>query len=430
VEEDPYVPPTPLGVSAEWLRENAKPLSSLDSDDYADLQFLKEVIGESRIVQLGESGHGVAEFNRAKVRLIKFLHQEMGFEVVAFESSLFECFLADRNAESLSSVDLMKECLYPVWHTWEVVPLFDYIKETRTGNRPLILAGFDMQPSNLDRYENRPSFLTDIVKQLDPDLASELKGWEHTLLAAVRTSNMWRLSEVADDLMPQYRELLDWFNAHDDDLLDLFPSDPAIPLMARQLVRTTLNLLEHGKGRGTPGLSCFGEVRDHGMAVNLSYLVRKAYRGKKTIVWAHNYHIRHDNDNVRGWSPRWGVSKYNAGCRNMGEELFERHRGQDGLYTVGLYMRDGVAAWNDRGLYAIASPEPNTLESYLAEPGDPYLFLDLLAVDLSTAPEWVKSGVPARSWGQQYLYMILREQYDGILFIRSVNPPNYVPLGY
>ena len=48
-------------------------------------------------MQLGESGHGVAEFNHAKVRLIKFLHQQMGFDVIAFESGLFECFNADRH---------------------------------------------------------------------------------------------------------------------------------------------------------------------------------------------------------------------------------------------------------------------------------------------------------------------------------------------
>ena len=35
------------------------------------------------------------EFNHAKVRLIKFLHQQMGFDVIAFESGLFECFNAD-----------------------------------------------------------------------------------------------------------------------------------------------------------------------------------------------------------------------------------------------------------------------------------------------------------------------------------------------
>ena len=50
-------------------------VESPEGDTFPDLGFLREVIGNRRIVQLGESGHGVAEFNEAKVRLIKFLHQ-------------------------------------------------------------------------------------------------------------------------------------------------------------------------------------------------------------------------------------------------------------------------------------------------------------------------------------------------------------------
>lgn len=105
-----------------WLELNARSLSSLDSEDFSDLQFLKAVIGDARLVQLGESGHGVAEFDRVKVRLIKFLHQEMGFDVIAFESSIYECFQADRGADTLSAEKLMTTCIYPVWHTREVVP--------------------------------------------------------------------------------------------------------------------------------------------------------------------------------------------------------------------------------------------------------------------------------------------------------------------
>ena len=54
-------------------------------------------------MQLGESGHGVREFNLAKVRLIRFLHEEMGFDVLAFESGLFECWQAERMHSSNAS---------------------------------------------------------------------------------------------------------------------------------------------------------------------------------------------------------------------------------------------------------------------------------------------------------------------------------------
>jgi len=50
-----------------------------------------KAIGNSRIVVLGEESHGDGATFLAKVRLIKFLHQKMGFDVLAWEAGLFNC---------------------------------------------------------------------------------------------------------------------------------------------------------------------------------------------------------------------------------------------------------------------------------------------------------------------------------------------------
>src|SRR5438094_7386646 len=71
-----------------WTRSNHFAIASVVStagDDFADLQFLENVVGDRRLVQLGESGHGVAQFDSAKVRLVEFFHERMGFDVMAFE---------------------------------------------------------------------------------------------------------------------------------------------------------------------------------------------------------------------------------------------------------------------------------------------------------------------------------------------------------
>src|SRR5580765_1320307 len=110
-----------------WTRANHFPIASIVStpqDDFADLRFFKDVIGERRLVQLGESGHGVGQFDSAKVRLIKFFHEQMGFDVIAFESSIFECFAA--NANATSSVDMLQRSIFTVWveHHDELVEAF------------------------------------------------------------------------------------------------------------------------------------------------------------------------------------------------------------------------------------------------------------------------------------------------------------------
>src|SRR5688572_1849727 len=124
-----------LGLHAQdsgwitWLREHHHPLrppAAAATDDFADLQFLKAVLDARRIVQIGESHHSVAEYGAIKTRLIKFLHQEMGFDVLAFESSIYECFAAD--LRQLSPTDALFATIFGVWAFEEVLPLFEYLK--------------------------------------------------------------------------------------------------------------------------------------------------------------------------------------------------------------------------------------------------------------------------------------------------------------
>jgi erythromycin esterase-like protein len=84
------------GVSAEveanervaWLKAHAAELRTIDpdDDDYSDLEPFREAVNKSRIVMLGEQSHGDGATFRAKIRLIRFLHERCGFDILAFES--------------------------------------------------------------------------------------------------------------------------------------------------------------------------------------------------------------------------------------------------------------------------------------------------------------------------------------------------------
>ena len=52
----PPVPSDPV----EWLASQAIPVASVDpaNRDFSDLQALRDVIGDSRVVMLGEQSHG------------------------------------------------------------------------------------------------------------------------------------------------------------------------------------------------------------------------------------------------------------------------------------------------------------------------------------------------------------------------------------
>jgi erythromycin esterase-like protein len=136
-------------------------ISPLD-EDFSDLQFLKEVFKDKRIILLGEQSHGEGATFEAKVRLIKFLHKEMGFDMLSFESGLYENYKTYAKIEDTNYTESpLKESIYQMWSdTKEFEPLLKYIHETKRSNNPLLVTGFDCQEELFFQNE----FLADLKK--------------------------------------------------------------------------------------------------------------------------------------------------------------------------------------------------------------------------------------------------------------------------
>lgn len=75
----------------QYVHEHAFPIASInhDSTNYADLEVIGRAIGNARVVMLGEQDHGNAATFQAKTRIIKYLHEQKGFDVLAFEGDFF-----------------------------------------------------------------------------------------------------------------------------------------------------------------------------------------------------------------------------------------------------------------------------------------------------------------------------------------------------
>ncbi|MBS1675397.1 MAG: erythromycin esterase family protein [Actinobacteria bacterium] len=82
----------PDGVLSSWIRTNARRLRTLDPDeeDDADLEPLREIIGDARVVAIGESMHRSHEFLALRHRVFRFLHRRAGFTALVTESGLPE----------------------------------------------------------------------------------------------------------------------------------------------------------------------------------------------------------------------------------------------------------------------------------------------------------------------------------------------------
>src|ERR1044072_5449816 len=79
--------------TVQWIRANAIRLATTEAGHgFADLQRLKPLIGNARIVSLGEATHGTREFFQLKHRMLEFLATEMGFSIFSIEANMPEAY--------------------------------------------------------------------------------------------------------------------------------------------------------------------------------------------------------------------------------------------------------------------------------------------------------------------------------------------------
>ena len=56
------------------------------------MQPLKKIVGDARVVSLGEATHGSREFFQFKHRMLEFLATEKGFTIFSIEANMPEAY--------------------------------------------------------------------------------------------------------------------------------------------------------------------------------------------------------------------------------------------------------------------------------------------------------------------------------------------------
>jgi erythromycin esterase-like protein len=135
----------------KYVRTNITTITTIDtlSDNYDDLTDIGKAIGDARVVMLGEQDHGDAPTFLAKTRLVKYLHEKKGFNVLAFESDFYGLTSGwDNTVKQPDSIrHFLKRNIFMIWTYSDACQyLFNtYIPATFQRKEPLAIAGFDSQ---------------------------------------------------------------------------------------------------------------------------------------------------------------------------------------------------------------------------------------------------------------------------------------------
>src|SRR5215470_11780077 len=132
----------------EWIQSHAVRLQTPEAGHgFADMQPLRKVIGDARIVELGEATHGTREFFQLKHRMLEFLATKMGFTLFSIEANMPEAYrlndyvLTGRGDPAA----LLRGMYFWTWDTEEVLDMIRWMRDfNASGKGRLEFTGFDM----------------------------------------------------------------------------------------------------------------------------------------------------------------------------------------------------------------------------------------------------------------------------------------------
>jgi erythromycin esterase len=372
----------------------AAPIRSLDPSDtdFADLQPLAAAIGNARVVQLGEATHGDGATFMAKARLIRFLHERMGFDVVAWESGFVDVRLAAAALRAGSrTYEVAQRGLYATWQVREVMPTLAYIQKSQ-----MDLVGFDCRVARPRvRAEDYPKLIFDFFDALDPALISKKERDDFvTMSKGLVPADYYAKPGPRDFNRALPARLLDVIDHRRAELLAHFA--PREIDYVRQSLVSFLNM-DRALGRGDKPPFSEGYSRDAAMAANLLWWLNGPLRDRKVIVWAHNYHVMNDS-----------VSEKAAG-KPMGWFL-KRQLGAE-LYTIGFTAYGGTFRSDEEKTPKI---EPGALEMMLHAEGRAQSFLDLSRLPPDHP---LRKATTASFYFHQPQSAAWPRIYDGVVFI-------------
>jgi erythromycin esterase len=400
----------------DWLSTHAIRVSSVDpsDEDFADLEPLRTVIGDSRVVLLGEQSHGDGTTFLAKTRLVEFLHQEMGFSVLVFESGMYSARKAwDALQAGEDPPEAFGKGIFRIWGgSAQVQPLIAYLGEMVDSENPLELAGVDTQIHS-------PAAREFLVNDLESFLRSEgapfpeRESWSsvrRTFSALVENSTGIGERPPPEDqgvFLAVLDELQEWLTA-------LESSNDLDRRFWLQLMKSTS---VHIRGSWARAPEYFGidagNHRDEQMADNLLWLLDNWYQGRKLIVWSATFHHLRNPSAIDSHQPEYDYGS----LITMGHRVWET-LGKE-VYNLGFTAYEGEAGtWMAESAITLQPATPGSLEDLMLYAGLENAIIDFRGAGPSGS--WLSTQRLAKPLGYQEMTADWTSVFDGMFFTRTM----------
>ncbi|MFG0334280.1 MAG: erythromycin esterase family protein [Maioricimonas sp. JB049] len=391
-----------------WLDGVVIPVRTINprDEDFSDLMPLVEKIGTARVVALGEQTHGDGAAFVAKHRLVRFLHQKMGFDVLAWESGLFDCRQMDAAIlAGEATPKAIQKGIFPIWGiSGHVKPVIDYAASTIGSGRRLEMAGFDCQFSSGKSDERFPVVITQFFDRIDPEL--------------LREADRERLAAVADGAETD-SESTQSFLASLSERIDEHAVEARQVHNEREIAFTrrileNLRVLDRVRRQPRMPDPARTNLRDRMMGENLAWLAREYYPDRKIIVWAASFHLMRNAPAVEVVDGSLDYSE-TVPMGDVAHELLG-----DDWYSVMFVANRGASGTPfSRKTRTLQAPPVGSLDALLQTKDRPFAF-----VDLRSLPDEhpLRETMIARPLGYADMRAAWPDIFDGVFYTETMFP--------
>ena len=399
-----------------WAKAHAIPIQTVEpGSSVADLRRLKPIIGNARVVALGEPAHGAHEPLAFRNRLFRYLVEESGFTAIAIESGLPESrplfdFVANGQRTAEQAVRESFSCGPASRENEELAQWMREYNANAAHPRKIRFYAIDVgrcgQGAPL-ATENALAYLA----RVDPASAEQLRAAIQPYLDRLAPANAPPLSQAESDGL----------SAALEDVLALLERErPAFiaatseadyqwahrNAMAARQAHRQYRVRPLG---GLPTAWRASSQRDAAMADNVRWVLEREGPTGRILVFAHNAHIK----NARTEGGIW--SDFERPATVMGQHLRSVLGGE--LLIIGT-----SSARNGTGL-PTATLESSSLDASLARVGQPRFLLDLRASRADrAAAAWLAERRALRANFTTFMTLSPGAAFDALLFINTLTP--------
>lgn len=383
-------------AAAAWMKASAVPLQG-------DLAPFGRMVGDARIVALGEATCGTREFFLQKRRLIEYLVANKGFTVLAMAASFPDAVAVNEyvlNGNGDPSAALASLAFWS-WNTDEVLELLLWMRAWNADSshgRKLKFYGLDMQ--------NTPAIVAHLRRVLGGDasvaldvLAPLAKRYGYAGLPNEEKARVVGAIDVLQKL------------AADDHSArgDLTRQEVTLLRQAEEVFREPL-----GKG----------DRREPRMAANLKWILDHEPAGTRAVLWAFNGQAGVHAPTV---PPSLGSTLRKTYGRALVIFGFAFDHGS--FHAVPERKPGGIAT------FVVGSARAGSLDALLAQNAPPVAVLDLRTAR-GGARRWLESVQTMRTIAERYdepnpleYYARLRpvDTFDAIVFVRETTASHLRP---